>query len=397
MSVADKINSIKTHVAEAYVSIDDKGGTVPSNKNIANLKAAIESISGGAGKINVEYSQTAPSDTSKLWIKSTEPENIEFVFDPAQEIQGVKVLDPTLETPACQIGCAAVGTKVYLFGGEMASGNLNTIQDFDTVQKIITTSLVTLPRATRDIGCAAVGTKIYLFGGFGDGLYLKTIQVFDTTTRTIETLEATIAKGSISIGCAAVGTKIYLFGGVGGGGVYLNTIQVFDTETKTIETLETTLPIALENICCAAVGTKIYLLGGHSSSDHSNIKTIQEFDPETKTLTTLSATLATVANEAGYAAAGTNIYLFGGINGYSTPYIDTIQEFVIEFPLLSGNILAQQDNTKNLFDVVKSPTKVTIGVKNVYKGNSSNIAEYVDAYLYNGTNWVNINTGAIGA
>lgn len=50
MSVADKINSIKTHVADAYAGIANKGGAVPSDKNIENLKAAIESISSGDGK-----------------------------------------------------------------------------------------------------------------------------------------------------------------------------------------------------------------------------------------------------------------------------------------------------------------------------------------------------------
>ena len=47
MSVADKINSIKTHVADAYAGIASKGGTIPTDKNIENLKAAIETISTG--------------------------------------------------------------------------------------------------------------------------------------------------------------------------------------------------------------------------------------------------------------------------------------------------------------------------------------------------------------
>ena len=61
------------------------------------------------------------------------------------------------------------------------------------------------------------------------------------------------------------------------------------------------------------------------------------------------------------------------------------------------NILGQQDYNKNIFTLVQSPTKVTIGLKNVYKGNSSNVAEFVDAYLFDGTNWVNVNTGETAA
>ena len=91
----------------------------------------------------------------------------------------------------------------------------------------------------------------------------------------------------------------------------------------------------------------------------------------------------------GCAGVGTKIYLFGGSGNQST-----IKEFIIDFPLTSGNILAQQDYNENIFTIVKPPTKVTIGVKNVYKGNSNNVAEFVDAYLFDGAKWVNINTGA---
>lgn len=44
MAISDKINSIKTHISEAYTAIQGKEGTVPANKNCENLKDAIESI-----------------------------------------------------------------------------------------------------------------------------------------------------------------------------------------------------------------------------------------------------------------------------------------------------------------------------------------------------------------
>ena len=122
------------------------------------------------------------------------------------------------------------------------------------------------------------------------------------------------------------------------------------------------------------------------------MNTIQEVDTETKTITTLSETLPNPASGVGCATLGTKIYLFGGLNGNSN--LNTIQEFIVNFPLTAGNILAQQDYNKNIFTIVKPPTKVTIGVKNVYKGNSNNVAEFVDAYLYDGAKWVNVNTGA---
>ena len=44
MAISDKINSIKTHIGEAYTAIQGKEGTIPANKNCENLKNAIESI-----------------------------------------------------------------------------------------------------------------------------------------------------------------------------------------------------------------------------------------------------------------------------------------------------------------------------------------------------------------
>lgn len=45
MAISDRLNSIKTHVGNAYTGVYNRGGTIPQNKNIENLKAAIESIS----------------------------------------------------------------------------------------------------------------------------------------------------------------------------------------------------------------------------------------------------------------------------------------------------------------------------------------------------------------
>lgn len=47
MAISDKINSIKTHIGEAYTAIQGKEGTIPANKNCENLKNAIASIPTG--------------------------------------------------------------------------------------------------------------------------------------------------------------------------------------------------------------------------------------------------------------------------------------------------------------------------------------------------------------
>ena len=553
MAISDKINSIKQHVGNAYAGVYNRGGTIPTQKNIENLKAAIESIavqkpeqektvdlamasgnqvispdagknlskvtvtkpstlvagniktgvsiggvtgtlevkkdeeaktvdlamasgnqtitptsgkvlsqvvvkkpatmlpenikkdvniggvtgtleSGGGGELNIAYGNTAPEDTSKLWIKSEEPNNISFpvMWKPEQVVEGITDTGKTLPQAAYRIGTAAVGAKIYLFGGLDSNGrDSNTIQVFDTTTNTIQTLSTTLPKTTSGITTAVVGDKIYLFGGVslgdkvlvfdttnntiqtlsitlphymgncgtsavGTKIYLfggtntkNLIQVFDTATNTIQTLSTTLPDEVMNIAAAAVGTKIYLFGGHVGSRTALNKIQVFDTANNTIQTLSTTLWTEEYLISAAVVGTKIYLFGGLDWSD-SKLKRIQVFDSATNTIQTLSTTLPQAAYGIGTAAVGIKIYLFGGIS--SSGVLQAIYQVTLNVPLSSNDIIVAQEYYARTFKVLKSPTEVEVSVKYVYKGDSSNRATLIDAYLYDGANWVNVNT-----
>lgn len=47
MAIADKLTKLSTDITNAYDAIDDKGGTIPANKNTDNLENAIRSIETG--------------------------------------------------------------------------------------------------------------------------------------------------------------------------------------------------------------------------------------------------------------------------------------------------------------------------------------------------------------
>lgn len=49
MSIASELTALNGYILGAYDEVDNKGGTVPQNKNMANLATAIASISGGGG------------------------------------------------------------------------------------------------------------------------------------------------------------------------------------------------------------------------------------------------------------------------------------------------------------------------------------------------------------
>lgn len=46
-TISDTLTSIQTHISEAYTALANKSATIPTNKNIENLKPTIESISTG--------------------------------------------------------------------------------------------------------------------------------------------------------------------------------------------------------------------------------------------------------------------------------------------------------------------------------------------------------------
>lgn len=200
-----------------------------------------------------------------------------YVFDP--ETETITQLTASLPIGTKGMAAAAVGSKIFLFGGKTSetAGTYNyatTIFVFDTKTETLTKLTKALPQKACDIAAAAIGTKIYLFGGaYGSSSskYLSTIQVFDTGIYSLETLETALQEPMFGIAAAAVGQKVYLFGG--------NTqsaIRLFDTETGALSTLTTTLPTGCRYIGASAVGTVIYLFGGFVD-DSTSLATVNKF------------------------------------------------------------------------------------------------------------------------
>lgn len=383
-----------------------------------------DSGSGGTAEFNIAYGDTAPTDTSKLWIKANEPEAVSvtsnLVVGSEELITGVAemkdalyyhsaaavgtkiyifggyylsnsntranayVFDTITDTRTeitsmpsglYHMGIAAVGTKIYLLGGRSGTVSQTYIREYDTENDTYT-NVASLEQQTHAIATVAVGTKIYLFGGaYGsNNTRRNTIYEFDTEQKTITNIGAKLPKAASDITAAAVGTKIYLFGGDVGSD-RLDTINVFDTENYSIATLSVTLPVARASMGSAAVGKKIYLFGGGSDN------TIMVFDTESNTIATLDAKLPGALYSICAAAVGTKIFLVGAQNQ------KTIHAFVTSFPLAANNLLIEASIKENVVNILPN---VELGVNNVYLGNADGNGEKVDAYLHNGTEWVEV-------
>lgn len=420
--------------------------TPDNGKTLSKVTAVVNvPTSGGGAGLNIEYGNTAPTDTSKLWIRSNTKLNTVIKKDINNQINDlslnlkldistrgmgcaavgsdiylfggeyvdnntiyktksiykysvnanvISIYGTKLPQSASNIACAAVGTKIYLFGGELAAISFsNIIQVYDTQNSTLTTLSATLPTASANLSCAVFDKKIYLFGNMS-----STIYVFDTTTNTINNFDVDLPFQSTMIGCAAVGTKIYLFSGFA---KQNKNIVVLDIETKSVTTLNTEIEDNVFGIGCAAVGSNIYLFGGKSNNGNVATNSIQVFDSITNTIETLKVKLPNQIFGMACTTAEQKIYLFGGEYyenaNENSSCLDTIFQFIPFFYLPKNEVFIQQDNSKNLFKLANAPTQVEIGIKNVYCGNENNISEFFDGYLsFDNELWKNINNDQIG-
>lgn len=81
MSITTAIQNAQEKIANSYSAVREKGGTVPETQNLANLPAAIRSISGssgGTGDIIDVYNNTASIKTGDKVFISYEARNARF-------------------------------------------------------------------------------------------------------------------------------------------------------------------------------------------------------------------------------------------------------------------------------------------------------------------------------
>jgi N-acetylneuraminic acid mutarotase len=379
-------------------------------------------------EMNIAFGDTPPEDTSKLWVKTTKPAAVEvklnadfvgsgelkagilalpsyryemaaaavgdkiYVFGGRTETNSsssafssdiilfdtktntITTLTQKLDVGLAEAAIAAVGTKIYLFGGyyyrSTGIGYRSHIIIFDTETHTRTTSSTFLPSSCADMSAAAVGNDIYLFGGRSNGSHSSYIYVFHTKSDSLERVPVYLPTARAGSGIATVGHKIYVIGGSKGTVDYLYDIIMYDTEKGTITTLAPKLSSSQIYSEAASVGTKIYIFGG------SNTNKIFELDTETNKLTQLYTILPANIYSEGIAAVGNKIYLLGG---YASGMTKSIHEFVALMDLPKNHILIEASGSKNIFNLLPN---MEIGVKNVYLGNADGLGERVPAYLH---------------
>ena len=131
----------------------------------------------------------------------------------------------TLPTPVRYTALAAVGGRLYAFGGELADGSdTDLIQGYDPATH--RASIVgRLAQAVSHASAVALHGTIYLLGGRRDGAASAQILRFDPSLG--QTSRAGRLPSAVFDAAAAVTSGVgYLAGGIGAGGTSLATVLV---------------------------------------------------------------------------------------------------------------------------------------------------------------------------
>lgn len=424
-----------TGIADA---IREKSGS-SNGYTPVEMAVAIRGLeTGGGAAFNIAYGDTAPEDTSALWVKAAAAEGVRLSSRPVVAGAELERGIHSLPVATSHMGAASVGTKIYLFGGNAQGYATDAIYIFDTETNTISTADARLPWGMTSVAAAAVGRKVYLFGGYYSAIsaHRGEIFVFDTESNTVSEVVTRLPKEASRVAAAAVGEKVFLFGGQAADGRG-DWIWVFDAATHSVYTLGTRLPAALHDIHVVTIGRKIYLLGG--VSDNGRVDAIYVFDAENYTLSRKNGTIPSAigASYGAVGAVGTKVYLFGGrtmgnvttdtvgvyhvetdsmeviaeklpvgaesgvaatvggsiylFGGANTAYLPAIHRFATSLPLTRNQLLIEISQTENFVALSGAVNGgVEIGVANVYRGNADGVAEKVAAAVYKEGVWKEI-------
>lgn len=281
---------------------------------------------------------------------------------------------------------ATVGDNIYLFGADDEFSFSGTIQVFNTATEELRTLQTKLPYALFDMAVAAVGTRIYLFGGKIDNesspaiVETDCIIEFNTLTEQATVLSTKLPRAMYGIGAAAIGERIYLFGGLSkstGSLLPFADIYLFNALNKTISKISTEYTwlgeLGAGYIGASAYEDKIYLCGGWFLNDDGvtwgQTNAILAFDIETEQITKVGD-MSEPLFRCGVAVAGGNIFIAGGRDG------SKINGFVSVFDIKAGKTVKSYPLTTPAFGVgiAVSGTKVyTLGGGNDQEQNEAQI------------------------
>lgn len=209
MSIATELTALSGHITNAYDAVQTKGGTIPANKNMANLDDAILSIQSGADitngiKIQAKTSSgTVPASTffeiSGAGVVSSNEQNLMDYMYAAQNQQEVQLSENTFFTIYRASTSKTIGASVCQY----TNGNVTMGPQYT----VATNTFSTTYTPTMDSAIAKVGDNkvlvIYYDVNQSDSSKFSMYGVICTvsgTTITVGTPAVVVAEPYQSIG-----------------------------------------------------------------------------------------------------------------------------------------------------------------------------------------------------
>lgn len=224
-------------------------------------------------------------------------------------------------------------------------------------------------------GCVD-GTKIYLLGTSYGSSYESSVAVYDTIADdfVFSGHLPNAAQGTHNSSCVASGDNLYVFGGTTS--VSFNPvkhIQVYNIKTGEFKQVQS-LPYEIDKTCRAIRQGKYAYIFGSTSTQYVN--SIIKVDLETLTAEKLNDTFAGNVTRSAVGFANNKWYIVG--------YGSNVHTFTVSSPLTRNHLFLQEDyGYDGLWTALKSKdTDFKVKVINAYLGDSNNIAQLTNAYLY---------------
>ncbi len=393
----------------------------------------------GAADLNIDYGETPPSDTSKLWVPLTKnPGNVEVVQSLSANLSNFYSQAFTMFSTSNYVTYPIGYYNGHLyFGGTNISGtsnNFNTkiikfnLQDgTQTEESIIGSSSSNLKFGQPVLYNNNLYVFYYSSGSFKSRVWIYNL---DTDTHESSTISTGVGEDTNYNNYAIVNDKIY-FVGSKSGSTYYNSYYCFDTSANSMSNVGSYESVISSNsydfiqTACTLNGL-IYHVPNNPNAKTSNVFC---YDPQSMTVTKK-------ASFRDYATYGKTVFPYGGkiyiiIDSNTNmleydPISDTIKPFNLAFPFsvssmytyaqpvvvgndiyfttstknllyrlnmqlaLEANKLAivTSPNTENLWTCINTNTvKVNMFPTNAYLGNTDGQAVETPAYLYRNGAW----------
>ena len=374
--------------------------------------------SGGA-KLNIAYGDTAPEDTSKLWVKTEEPDSVEI----SPELFGETILDPysfssgisgmnsswqegkylyyfysgsvkriNLETKEIEtLYTGYSGNKGYVKNGRLYVVTSTQFGYYDLSDSTKTLNVIK-EESSSGFNNSAIqfcGDYVCVIGGYAPPIsspyyhgtqyyYNSRIAVYKISTG--ELLNMSLTQGCTDPTVCTIGDNLYVFGGyqsTSSSSGYRTIIEKIDIESRS-STKVATLPIGTQNQGACVIGNVVYLFGGSQTATK-----VYKFDATTNIITDLGITLSPTKSSPHIAF----------YDGYFYIFPNTVSTLKLDVDLQKNKLhLVNNAVIKNKVKILNSSkAEAVIGITSAFMGDANGKAKEVTAYVHDGINWHDLN------